>query len=158
MHGMNDAPPYTDKRFAKCAIIPAGTEEVRQAGREKRIVIYAAVKRRMALFRAIITETKPILCSEVIPVTWLFQLFRWLFRGYSGLFRGLFRGYSAVIPGRKPYSLASSLVATALQKDSPPRNTENNAASAFARFRFLRLLLCEVAALRYVARVFAAAK
>ncbi len=119
MHGMNDAPPYTDKRFAKCAIIPAGTEEVRQAGREKRIVIYAAVKRRMALFRAIITETKPILCSEVIPVTWLFQLFRWLFRGYSGLFRGLFRGYSAVIPGTQTLFFSFKSCCNSLAKRFP---------------------------------------
>ena len=48
MLDMDDARPYRDKRFLKCVIRTVGTEEERQAAREKRIEIYAAIQRRMA--------------------------------------------------------------------------------------------------------------
>lgn len=48
MTDMDDARPFRDKRFLKCVIRTVGTEEERQAAREKRIEIYAAIQRRMA--------------------------------------------------------------------------------------------------------------
>jgi hypothetical protein len=40
--------PFRDIRFSKFVIIPAGTEAEREAARQTRMRIYAAIQRRMA--------------------------------------------------------------------------------------------------------------